>query len=84
MATGENLVREKTLVAAKKEWLGGIQATTIVFMVCSPYRMNIYVVPGTVFGSRSGCLAVVLEGVKALGTTGQCEELTHAGMKKCE
>lgn len=55
MAIGENLVREIPLVAAKKEWLGGIQATTTVFMVCSAYTMNIYVVPGTVFGSRPGC-----------------------------
>lgn len=70
MATGENLVREKPLVAAKKEWLGGIQATTTVFMVCSPYTMDIYIVPGTVFGSRPGCWAMVLEGVKAYDTTG--------------
>lgn len=55
MAMGENLVREKFLVAAKKVWLDGIQATTTVFMVHSPYTMDIYVVPGTVFGSRPGC-----------------------------
>lgn len=42
----------------------------MVFMVCSPNIMDIYSVPGSVRGSRPVCWAVVLESVKAYGTTG--------------
>lgn len=67
--TGEDLVREKLLGAVKKEWQNTVQATTTVLTVCWSCIINIRPASGTVLGSRPGCWAVMLEGMKAYDTT---------------